>query len=348
MATSHDDIVRRWVKEIQTDKGAGYRRPSGSNVFYDGDKIYSWGFHFIMAQVIRDEDGAIDFVLVNGDVYSVSTSRHQRYVRNALIGIKSVIIPFSSLEAAGVQRDSVRIVDRSEDSWITEVSWRDDLPEDAYLHSSEYGGAWLSAQPRLIPGVQVWAFGHSSWAQRIDDGSVRVIRARHVLGASLVTANVWAAGGTKRVTLLSGFDMNETRRSYFLCQLPTTAQPTTVAEAYEALKPEVVKQAEQAGRNVMRQGDIFAIDTGLTKRELTKMGATYEKRGRVFGTNHVATDLATLPSGVVLARGTLTHAPKFRAPDHKRVTLPDRRWYICVKNTVPVAKNVRADRHRAA
>lgn len=71
----------------------------------------------------------------------------------------------------------------------------------------------------------------------------------------------------RKVKFLSGFDHGEPHLAYFFCEMPK-CDATTVAEAYEALKPDVVKLAEQMGRNVVRQGDIFAIETTLTTKEL--------------------------------------------------------------------------------
>ena len=65
--------------------------------------------------------------------------------------------------------------------------------------------------------------------------------------------------GARTAYFLSGFDSNETRPSYFFCELPPKVKPTTVAEAYDTLKPTAVRLAEEYGRDVKRQGDIFAV-----------------------------------------------------------------------------------------
>lgn len=135
---------------------------------------------------------------------------------------------------------------------------------------------------------------------------------------------------------LSSFDDQEPRRSYFFCELPPKVAPTTVAEALECLKPDPVRLAEQMGREVRRQGDIFAIPLTLTKRQLRKQGARFEKRGQLLNTNHVATETAYLPDGTTLARGALIHAPQRRSPDHVRVRLGNV-YHVVVKNTVPLA-----------
>jgi hypothetical protein len=157
------------------------------------------------------------------------------------------------------------------------------------------------------------------------------------------TGRPWRGSGRRherrrrRPLFLSGFDHQEPRISYFFSELPNT-KPRTVEEAYEALKPDTVKMAEQMGREVLRQGDIFAIPMpDLTKRELTKMGATHQRRGVLLGTNHVATEVAYLPDGRTFARGILRHDPDFRRPDHVMVRLHPKQWHLILKNTVPVS-----------
>ncbi len=142
---------------------------------------------------------------------------------------------------------------------------------------------------------------------------------------------------TKRRTayFLSAFDENETRPSYFFCELPPKVHPTTVTEALETLKPSAVKLAEQAGRDVKRQGDIFAIPMpGVTLRDLKKQGGVHEKAGNLLGTNHQASEVVTL-DGQTYARGTIRHVPEWRRPDHRPVTI-GREWSLILKNTVPV------------
>ena len=141
----------------------------------------------------------------------------------------------------------------------------------------------------------------------------------------------------RRAYFLSAFDRNETRPSYFFCELPPKVKPTTVEEALATLKPRTVKLAEQMGREVKRQGDIFAVPiVNLDTRKLSKQAASRIKMGHVFNTNHVVTEQMVMPDGTVYARGTLRHAPEFRRPDHARVTI-GKEWHLILKNTVPTA-----------
>ncbi|UDL15469.1 hypothetical protein SEA_PEPE25_94 [Microbacterium phage Pepe25] len=151
---------------------------------------------------------------------------------------------------------------------------------------------------------------------------------------------------------LSAFDENETRPSYFFCELPPKVRPTTVEEALETLKPAAVKLAEQMGRDVKRQGDIFAIAMpGLTLRELKAQGGVHIRkpklvdidgrttwdgpRPQLINTNHEATEIVLVGSQTY-ARGTIKHVPDFRRPDHRPTPL-GKEWHLIQKNTVPVS-----------
>jgi hypothetical protein len=48
---------------------------------------------------------------------------------------------------------------------------------------------------------------------------------------------------------------------YFLAELATDRAPASLADAFNALKPPVVREAEAQGTNVLRQGEWFAIPT---------------------------------------------------------------------------------------
>jgi hypothetical protein len=147
----------------------------------------------------------------------------------------------------------------------------------------------------------------------------------------------WAETRRRTAKFLSAFDRNENRPSYFFCELPPKCSATTIPEALEALKPDAVRLAEGMGREVKRQGDIFAIPLPTTdRRALRKAGARFEKRGNLFNTNHEATEVAYLPDGTTVVRGVLYHAPQWRRPDHARVRLGDV-WHVVQKNLVPLA-----------
>lgn len=196
-------------------------------------------------------------------------------------------------------------------------------PYDASSHTfaeeiDSTSSMWFACQSCRVDGYRrTWTHNSNGADYTRGRGTVRTTR------------NRWAV-------YLSGFDRNENRPTYFFNEMPTQ-KSTTVEEAYDELMPDTVKMAVQMGREVARQGDIFALPLpSMTRRELTKLGATFGKRGQLLGTNHVGSEVAYLPDGRTLMRGTMTHAPEFRRPDHARVSLPKGVWHLVVKNTVPV------------
>jgi hypothetical protein len=78
----------------------------------------------------------------------------------------------------------------------------------------------------------------------------------------------------RRARYLSSFDYNEPAPLYFLCEVPRTGFPT-VDGAIDSLAPPAVHSATLAGREVRRQGDIFLVDTNLTRENLAARGATF-------------------------------------------------------------------------
>lgn len=146
---------------------------------------------------------------------------------------------------------------------------------------------------------------------------------------------------------LSGYDEQEDPPLYFLCRLPH--EVATVTEAREALKPESVKIAETSGASVLRQGDLFFIETELddsdvrlAARKVVIDPASWadegEKQRILYGTAHYADTVAHLPSGAMLAKGTVRHNPRVigqhRGGDHSDLQLPDG-WWLVSRNTVP-------------
>ena len=68
MAT-HNEVAHNWAHKTG-------RAKRGFSMFYDGDAIYSWGYHFTIARHTKDAHGA-DVILFTSADYSVSTSKHK-------------------------------------------------------------------------------------------------------------------------------------------------------------------------------------------------------------------------------------------------------------------------------
>lgn len=55
----------------------------GSNFFFEGESIYSYGYHFEVGRIVRNKRGEKAY-LINDERYSTSTSIHLRYIYNAI------------------------------------------------------------------------------------------------------------------------------------------------------------------------------------------------------------------------------------------------------------------------
>ena len=55
----------------------------GSNFFFEGESIYSYGYHFEAGRIVRNKRGEKAY-LINSIHYSSTTSKHQYFVRNAI------------------------------------------------------------------------------------------------------------------------------------------------------------------------------------------------------------------------------------------------------------------------
>lgn len=243
-----------------------------------------------------------------------------------------------------------------------------------------------------------------SW-ERLESGEWRRTTRVHTLGQSVFRA-AYTGANRKRywANFLSGVDNTPHGSGYFLVQLPKNADVSSVASAIESLKPAVVVTAESYGLDVKRQGDLFAIPTDYSIRDLRRMGADIRQSSKVregertairerfetafsaelvglgiqgvnpyeldadmrakreelrtrfaaelntavrewdaankrhterelYGTRHVGTDIAILPNGVMLARGTIRHT----GGQHRYLSL-GKVWHIVARNTVPLAR----------
>ena len=175
---------------------------NNSNVFFNGKKLYSYGTHFVLAQLLPDGT-----YLVNADSYSSSTAKHQAYVQSYVPKNRKVEIPFSALERAGINPDWIEIID-VEGSRLINVMRK------------------VEGESELVP--------------------------THLMGATLFKH--------MGKFYLSGIDETAKNlwRGFFLTHL--VGEPTSVQEAYECMKPEVVRNAEKRGEEVLRQGEYFFLD----------------------------------------------------------------------------------------
>lgn len=84
-------VAHLWANEKQE---SAY----GSNFYFEGASIYSYGSHFEAGRIVRNKRGEKAY-LINDEYYSNSTSRHQAYVRNAIpIGEKVFRVGYNMID----------------------------------------------------------------------------------------------------------------------------------------------------------------------------------------------------------------------------------------------------------
>ena len=253
---------------------------------------------------VRLKDGSI---LTNGARFDTPIDWHQRRIIRRLEQSRHrfSVVPFHSITAAWIDGDI--------DDW-----------SDAPFGISELQKEVSVAVPS----------GGEEWKRiKVKDKNGRVTeRTIHTLGDSVLRV--------KDRFYLSGVD--ETGKGsgmYFFAELVTKQAPPSLEEAYNMLKPTVVREAEGRELNVLRQGEWFAIPaqvrTSELMRDVERGIAAYRQRHVLGKDGHHELEEAVLykageRKGQVYARGVLRHTQD----EHTDLDLGTVRWYLVVHNVV--------------
>jgi len=79
--SNHHEVCHVWAYESQSHGKA-------NNIFFENEKIYSYGHHYLAAQIHTNKKGE-KFVLINNNSYSSSTSKHLCSIRSAVSHLPS-------------------------------------------------------------------------------------------------------------------------------------------------------------------------------------------------------------------------------------------------------------------
>jgi hypothetical protein len=170
--------------------------------------------------------------------------------------------------------------------------------------------------------------------------NVEYFQGQHFAGARLFKIDT-------RVFLLD-VDRNELQHGLinpFLVELQDTTVKT-INEAYESLKPQVVKDAELNKSEVLRQGEWFFIPVDSTEKqlELDRLNEEIKKENRHFtgilraGNNRPnrVTDMVTI-DGIHFVQGTVSHTGR----EHEDLELG--RWHRAIPNTSVTSWTITGD-----
>jgi hypothetical protein len=251
---------------------------------------------------VRLDDGSI---LANGAALRSPMSGHQWELLKTLEATASRfgVVPFHSIVAAWTD-GKVRDWDRSP------VPIRDLKREVAVVVPSA-GEEWREVTERDEEGHE-----HTRNVHTLGDSVIRV-RDRYYVSAVDETGQ--------------GSGM------YFLAELHRDRPPVSIGEALDALKPDVVRQAESRGVHVRRQGEWFAIPakrmTSELLRDVARGVAVYREKHILGRDGHHELEEAVIyragqRKGEVYARGLVRHIHE----EHRDLSLGAFPWHLIVHN----------------
>jgi hypothetical protein len=301
----HQQVIENFVREGQ--RGTGFSLKATEDMLYSRIPARPYQLAEQVPLAVRLND---DGLLVNGAGLSWPISRHQRQTLRAAEASKSRfgVVPYHSIVAAWT--------DGEEDDWNRAPIPTKDLQKEVSIVVPSQGERWMQVKVKDKHGREKTRTVHT-----LGDSVVRV-KDRYYLSA--VDETGVGAG------------------MYFLAELLTDRAPQTLEDAFNALKPPAVREAEARGSNILRQGEWFAIPTMLRTSELMRdveQGIAAYRLNHVLGNDgHHQLEEAVIyrvgdRKGQVFARGVLTHTKK----EHTDLDLGAIRWYLIVHNVAGAA-----------
>jgi hypothetical protein len=351
MSIAYDVAIKRFKDGVVNliTKQPFEQAASSSVYFKDRQTIYSFGSHFPLAirgnygpcieyDVVKSsKPGEVDRTryeyLINGDYYSRTTSYHQNEAIRVLV--PNIVLPFSALDGARIQRETICVIDRRPDRTWYACSKCD--REVEYRWGVAEGMVQNNRPENLDP--EYTGYAHMDDGTPMCDGAEH--NWKHLLGAVLFQAKNEM---DEYDYYLSSTDeqepLNHRNAAYFLCKLCEPA--ASITEVYESLQPFPVRKAFEEGLKVLRQGDVFAVPTPLMTKQIP---AKTRKRAYIFdisteqyrvpAESHTCSELhlvEQVDGNEWYGRGIMRHEPYRRLSQHKRVRLGNV-WYRFYKNT---------------
>ena len=311
------------------------------NIFCEGTKLYSYGYHFPLASLIGTEHPGTDeqrhVFVKNGDRVSSTTSGHQSETQRLCPG---PTVSRTALRAAGIDFDELGLVPQKDlsvpegEAGAPEILfWRQDSRVYVWRHKDgHYTTAHDYPAKRFTPPDQGMFVPLDAKHMGETDTKRKKYGCWHVLGAAVIEQ--------EGKYYLCGLDGG----TYFVCQLPR--KPRNCDDAYEILKPREVRAAEKQGIVVPRQGEWFFVPTDMdddrlasllswTKTKLAEHSKVEALPHEKDGNLHVCRHLSLQNGKRIYARGKVFHRSPFtgqRTGQHQTVDLGDQ-WHVAYHNT---------------
>lgn len=124
-------LAHVWANESQNEGfSSSISRNGKRTMFFRGDSIYSYGYHYLAAKIFTRDDGT-KYALINSTRYSTSTDGHMRDIRAALNGKMPYIeVPDCSQPDSGENEEyfNNRIVEYVQTVFETRKKYYNNIP----------------------------------------------------------------------------------------------------------------------------------------------------------------------------------------------------------------------------
>jgi hypothetical protein len=301
---THQQVIENFIKEGKGGRGTNMKATDDMLSSRVPSRQFAWRTRESMEAplAVRLEDGSL---LANGAALSWPMRRHQRQVLRSLEDAHASfgVVPFHSIVAAWT--------DGEQDDWDQAPIAISDLQKEVGIVVPSKGERWSQVKVK-------------------DKYGRTKTRSLHTLGDSVIRVK-------ERFYLSAVDETGQGAGMYFLAELASDQAPASLQDAFNALKPAVVREAEAQGANVLRQGEWFAIPTMTLTSELMRdveRGVAGYRQNHVLGKDgHHQLEEAVIyragdRKGQVFARGVLKHTNN----EHWDLDLGTIRWYQIVHN----------------
>lgn len=298
--------------ELIRDFSKGKTTGTASNMFIDGDILYSYGHHFPM--LVRMPHWGKDKYLLNADVYSPSTSQHQAQCAS----LATVQIPFSALNGAlagersrwattrmDFEPEKLRLIHHGEERWDHTGRWIWRYNRSTVTHGK--GTNWEYEQSIYKEKV----LSQADYDKLPEDEKEHCRPQKERRPESCVIRY-------GRKYYLSSMD----GANYFISLLPGKVE--TVDQAFEMLKP-----AEINGTPYHRQGEWFFVPVAATvpKKEIKKQQYLINREKELPRHHRVRDYVVQFGHKHPLVRGTVRHDNR----DHRMLNLGEQ-WHLAIES----------------
>lgn len=148
---NNKETAHRWAHQTSA-------RGAGSNLFFEGETIYSYGHHFPIARLFAHPKTKAQCVLFTTRGYSSSTARHKSYVSSACSHLPMLYV--DDVKGQAVDARSIRKLEKLEAVRIAECAAREQAADarrqakavKLLAKSPEIVAEWLAGTRASLPG----------------------------------------------------------------------------------------------------------------------------------------------------------------------------------------------------